>query len=239
MMEKRPGVYIDSASQGFTLLEVVIAIGLFSVIISVVLVAFSRTMVNVAAIQDTAFAYETAKSAMDRIVTDLESIRISMPPDFQKPQNDADADPWRITLELENVDSISAPTLRFASTAHVDLNGDGREGVAEIIYYVTPEKGEEPGYVLRRRDVLGWEVFEQPEELGHDPVLCDRIMSVEFTCYNSESEPNETWDSDSEEIEFATPRAVGVKLSMSSGPEFESAPFVFETIVNLPMYREE
>lgn len=229
----------QTACSGFTLLEVVIAVGLFSIIISVVLMAYSRTMANVAAIQDTAFTYEAAKNAMDRMVTDLESILISMPPAYKKPQSDEDPDPFRITLESDNDSGLSAQTLRFVSLAHVDFEGSGQEGAAQIIYYVTPEKGEEEGYVLRRRDVLSWDVFEQPDELGNDPVLCDRIQSVEFICYDVEGEEHETWDSDSEETKFTTPRAIGVKLDMGGDPDAEIAPYHFETIVSLPMYREE
>lgn len=226
-------------TSGFTLLELLIAIFIFSIIVTIVLTAFSRTMSNVEVVQSTASAYEAAKNAMDRIVTDLESVRITMPPAYTKPESRDDPDPWRISSEVQDAGLILAPTFRFASSAHVDFSGAGQTGIAEIVYYITPDPGNESELVLRRKDTLFWDLFDQLEETHAGPILCDRIKSVEFIFFDQESDEYETWNSDSEEFKYATPGAVKVRLEIKVRPEDEQEPFCFETIVNMPMFRQE
>ncbi|MBI9076445.1 MAG: type II secretion system protein [Desulfatibacillum sp.] len=240
MIKTARGISISNNMEGFTLLEVLMAIFLFSIIMTIVLFSFSGAMSNVENIQNTISVYESAKSAMDRMIMDLESARVAMPGTYTKPATGDDKDPWRITCTTDNLLSGSGPVLRFVSQAHVDLSGNQKNGLAEITYYLTPDPGNEENLVLRRRDVLDWEIYEEDSlENRSDPILCDRIRTVEYHFYDQDGDTTETWNSDSEETEFATPMAVDIVLELSAFDSEEGAPFRFETTVNLPFYREE
>ena len=234
------GTHNIGCSGGFTLLEVLMAIFLFSIIMTIVLVSFSGAMSNVEGIQQTLLVYESAKSAMDRIVMDLESARVAMPGTYSKPATADDKDPLRFVCTTEYLSGSSSPTLRFVSEAHVDLTGGEQEGLAEITYYLTPDPGNEGQQVLRRRDVLDWEIYEEDSrETKSDPILCDRVRGIAFQFYDQDGDTAETWNSDSEETEYASPMAVEVVLELAAFDSDEGAPFRFETTINLPFYREE
>ena len=240
MRTKAHGIHSLSNGKGFTLLEVLIAMGLFSIIMTIVLVSFSGAMSNAEGVQKTITVYESAKNAMDRIVMDLESAQAAMGNTYSKPTEADDYDPLRIVCTKDFTSGLSVATLRFVSQAHVDLSGGEEKGLAEITYYLTPDPTGEGRKVLRRRDILDWEIYrETDEEFGSDPILCERVRNVEYYFYDQDGDTTETWDSDSEEVAFATPMAVGVVLELDAFDGEDAQPFRFETTVNLPFYREE
>ncbi|SHI53040.1 general secretion pathway protein J [Desulfatibacillum alkenivorans DSM 16219] len=226
--------------KGFTLLEVLIAMALFSIIMTIVLVSFSGAMSSAEGVQKSITVYESAKGAMDRMVMDLESARVAMANTYNKPAEAEDYDPLRFVGTKDYTSGSSVSTLRFVSQAHVDLTGAGKMGLAEITYYLTPDPSDETRKVLRRRDILDWEIFgEEGRELGSDPILCERVRNIEYLFYDQDGDTTESWDSDSEETEFATPMAVDIILELEAFDEEDALPFRFETTVNLPFYREE
>ena len=61
------------------------------------------------------------------------------------------------------------------------------------------------------------------------------MKSVVFTYYDNEGTAHDTWDSESKDVAYATPKAVNILLEVG---EEESASMVFETMVMLPVIRE-
>ena len=131
-------------------------------------------------------------------------------------------------LEVSGADF---PRLRLASRSHVPLDGSVHESVAVIVYYVSEDEGN--SYNLRRSDRLY--PYTPPEEQAGDPVLCERIKSLVFTYYDNEGTVHDTWDSESKDASYATPKAINILLEV--GAE-ESVSMVFETMVMLPVVRE-
>lgn len=216
---------------GFTLIEVLVAIFIFGMVISIVLSSFREVVLSAGIVNSNMTAYEMGKNAMDRMTGDLRSVYVSIPPDFVKPGFDAEPEPYRFSGIIEAVGSGRYPLLRFTSTAHLPLGGSVREGIAEIIYYVDLLENGEP--VLRRSDRLELnEVFEKKDH----PLLCRRVRAFSATYCNAEGDEFEEWDSESDSYSYATP--VAVKLILETGPENGIA-HVFETRVALPMFRPE
>ena len=60
------------------------------------------------------------------------------------------------------------------------------------------------------------------------------LKALTFRYYGSEGEENDTWDSDSEDLGYATPRAIGIKLAIGNNEKSQE----FETVVKLPQFRE-
>ena len=68
------------------------------------------------------------------------------------------------------------------------------------------------GYILRRSDRLY--PYEPPEEQADDPVLCEKLKSLVFTYYDNEGEAHDTWDSESEDVAYATPKSINILLEV-------------------------
>ena len=226
---------VKEKSSGFTLIEILLAIFIFAIIATTIFGSFASVFSTTEAITEGMASYQMAKNCLDRMVLDLREIRISMPPEYAPPDANDTTDPYRVIGDLSSAGS-SFSRLRFASLAHLPLEGSTRDGIAEIVYYV--QNTEEDNYVLRRADSLHpYKRFEGKifEESTGDPILCEGIKSLTFKYYDDEETESDSWDSESMESKYSTPRAIRIKLEF--GDEFSS--LFFETMVSFPLYREK
>ncbi|CAN2040876.1 general secretion pathway protein J [Candidatus Magnetomoraceae bacterium gMMP-15] len=225
-------------NHGFTLLEILIAMFLFGLVASTIFGAYTNVFQTVKSTEDDALIYIMAKNCMDRILMDLESIYIILPPVWKYPDkrgdNDPDPDLYRIQGEMDGDFS----KLRFTSHAHVPLDGSSYGGIAQIVYYVTEDDQQSDNMVLRRWDTL--EIEKEFEENDVDPILCEYLKSFKFTYvyYDEEDdEPEDIWDSESDEKKYATPRAIEIRLELVNPKSEDEDSIVFETRATLPVYR--
>ncbi|NVM57644.1 MAG: hypothetical protein HWN51_05950 [Desulfobacterales bacterium] len=70
-----------------------------------------------------------------------------------------------------------------------------------------------------------------PEEGVGGLALCERLESVNFTCYDAKGEQYDSWDASSKE---GIPQIVSVSLEFAN-PSDPEAPLKFVTSVALPM----
>ncbi|MFC1876920.1 type II secretion system protein GspJ [Thermodesulfobacteriota bacterium] len=220
-----------SHKAGFTLLEIMISILLFSIIITTVFASYRSVFFSTGKIDASLDLYGMTGSCLNRISLDLSGIAIARVPEYAKPEFDSSPDPYRVLGDRSDLSGADFPRLRLTSRSHVPLDGSAHEGVAEIIYYVS--ENEESGYVLRRSDRLY--PYEPPEEQADDPVLCEKLKSLVFTYYDNEGEAHDTWDSESGDVAYATPKSINILLEVG---EEGSVSTVFETMVMLPVVRE-
>lgn len=215
---------------GFTLLEILIAIFIFAIIITTVFASYNSIFSGAETMDQDIKSYEMAKSCLNRMIIDLESIYVSLPPQFKPPEFDDQPDPYRIVGDSVYLKTTEFPKLRFASLSHLALSGKTENGIAEIVYYA--QDTEERGFVLRRADSL--EPYQPFEEKSSDPVLCEGIESLTFKYYDQEGEEYDLWDSDAEDWRYATPKTISIKLELGG-----SGSLLFETMVTLPVHREK
>ncbi len=216
---------------GFTLMEVLVATAILAIVVTTILASFNSVFSTTEALDDSADIYEMAKNCMQRITLDLESIHIVQRPVYKPPEFDQPPDPYRIVGTAEDIGGTSFADLRFASKAHVRFEKSPRDGIAEIIYYV---QARDDGHLkLKRADNL----YPYPafEEKGNDPVLCNYVKSLAFKFYDGEGSEYDAWDSDSDEFDYTTPQAIGIKLELAN----RAASHTFETMVSLPVFREK
>jgi len=216
---------------GFTLLEIMVSILIFSVILTTVFASFRTVFFSTDTIDTGLDTYGMVGSCLNRISLDLSGISIAKPPEYAKPEFDSTPDPYRIVGDQSDVSSGDFSRLRLASRSHVPLDGSVHESVAEIVYYVTNDENE--GYSLRRSDRLY--PYTPPDEQAGDPVLCENLKSLVITYLDTEGTVHDTWDSESKDTEYATPKAINIVLEVG---EEESQSMVFETMVMLPVMRE-
>jgi general secretion pathway protein J len=221
-----------SHKAGFTLLEIMISILIFSIIITTVFASYRSVFFSSGKIDASLDLYGMTGSCLNRISLDLSGIAIAQVPEYAKPGFDSTPDPYRVVGDRSDLSGADFPRLRLTSRSHVPLDGSAHESVAEIIYYVSEDE-EGGGYMLRRSDRLS--PYERPEEQADDPVLCEKLKSLVFTYYDNEGEAHDNWDSESEDLAYATPKSINIRLEV--GVE-GSVSMVFETMVMLPVVRD-
>lgn len=216
---------------GFTLIEIISAIFIFSIIVTTIFGSYNAVFSDVATIKYSMGQSEMAQACLNRITADLQAARVSTVPMYTKPEFNAPPDPYRIQGNTQEVGDTSFGRLRLASLAHLPIYDDQAGGIAEIVYYVQAIDGK---YVLRRADRL-FPFLSEFEENRWDPVVCENIKSLIFTFHDKEEETFQEWDSDAAEFGYATPRAIGITFTMGDKDRFQT----FETTVFLFSCREK
>jgi general secretion pathway protein J len=206
---------------GFTLLEILIAIAIFAVIVSILFPAYTGTFRNMEAAEADSEFYQMARITLDRITEDLESAYASNQVPF--------------TGEDNTIDGQRADTVQFMSRAHLVFSSSQNvQGNAQIAYYVKEnnQENEETGLTLYRSDTL--ELMEPPEQGTGGLVLCEGLHSFTMTYFDEEGEAHDTWDSSSIAFKNRLPARVSVLLAFVNRSDPES-PLPFKTSVIIPL----
>ena len=216
--------------RGFTLVELMLAILILGLVVTTVLASFNAVFSTTEALESSSNIFEMAKTCLKQMTVDLESIYVAQPPIYRKPEFDDEPSDFRVVGLSEDSGGTGFAKLRFTSRAHLPLENSQRRGIAEIVYYVqTKEDGRQ---VLKRSDNLY--PYPEFEAKGADPTLCEHVKSLAFTFFDDEGSDNDSWDSESDSFEYATPRAIGIELEIGA----ETRSHTFKTLVHLPVYRQ-
>lgn len=209
---------------GFTLIEILIAIFIFAVVLTTIYTSYTGTFRVVDETESQAEIYRMARIALERMLEDLESAYIREDP----------LHPFQFVGEDQEIKGRYADTLRFTSRAHINLSGEEQDpGTVEIGYYVK-ENDEGDDFVLYRSErPVFEEAFPVEEETG-GLVLCEKLVSVDFTYHEENGEVHESWDSTSDAFKDKLPKRVSISLEFVNDSEPE-APFRFMTSVAFPI----
>lgn len=216
--------------RGFTLFEILVAIFIFSVLITVLFGSFRFLSSSIDSLGTGADEIEMGRRCISRVASDISEIRVSLSPEYKHPETRDTEDDYRIIGDSESIHGTAFSNIRFTAPCHISFDGDQIPAVSEIVYYVHKLRGGE--LVLRRSDQLF--PFETFEEKSSDPIVCKDVLEFTLTYFDEDGEESEKWDSESSEYDYATPRSVKILLKIGS----EDAPNVFTTRVRLPVYRE-
>ncbi len=221
-----------SPSAGFTMIEILIAVFIFSIVISTIFGSFRAVFFNTDKLNKAMKFHAMASRSLAQISQDLQGFHTNLPPFYKKPDIDDDPDPFRIIGDTSDVGLRYESRLRFTSLNHLTFRGDKRQGVSEIIYYLFPGQGDE--IVLRRSDHL----YPYPEEFEPSPkhpILCEKVKAFQLTYLNQDGDEEEDWDSENDSFKYATPR--GIKIRLEVGDDDYSV--AVKTTIAFPIYREE
>lgn len=221
---------------GFTLLELLIAIVIFSVVITTIYGSLKAVLSKNDAIIYGSDIHDMARTCLNRIIMDLNSIYVELPPLYKQPGFNDPPDMYRFVAEKVTVGTKYYPKIRFTSTDHLPMAGSKIGGIAEIFYYVMKSDDPDAGPVLKRSDrVYPFYENDDFQERESDPTLCEDIDELTFTYYNENGEEQEEWNSESNFYKYGTPRMIGVQLKIKRNSEVYS----FYTKITLPTYREQ
>ncbi len=216
--------------QGFTLLEILIAIFMLALVVSAVFGAFSGTfkVINETEVQEEIYA--AARVALERISEDLASVYVGNLSKSGQPGGDATRQRFFLVGEDHEVDERSADTLRFLSSAHVSFKtGRPTEGPAEINYY-TQYKEETGDLALYRSDTLDY--LESPEDGQGGLLLCEGVRWLNFIYYDKNGDPHNSWDTTENDNVAVLPSRVEISMGFENALSPE-APLQFMTGVAL------
>lgn len=217
-------------SRGFTLLEILAAMAVLAVVVSMVMMVFGGIYDSAERLNLGTDLHEMGNACLNRMAADLQSIHVAQYPRYRPPDINDDPEIYHIRGESRSEGGQPFGRLRFTSMAHLPFSGEAHEGIAEIVYYV--QETSEGGYILRRADKL----FPYPEDFEEsetDPIMCEQLLKFDLLYFDAEGQEHEDWDSESDDIEFSTPRAIEISLTLGT----EEFSYAFKSRIALPAYR--
>ncbi len=221
--------------RGFTLLEILVAMAILGVVLSLIYASFTKTIAQITESEAEADIYQMARISMERIREDLQC---ALPPNSAEPSPENRNTPGMVEFlgKNEELDGREADTLLFVSSKHLSVDeSDSYEGPARIAFYVV-KNDREQGLTLYRADTP--ELETPPEEKTGGLVLCNQLFSVNLTYFDSEGTAHEEWNSADETYRGKLPVMVVIELAFVN-PSQPDTPLRFETGVTLPMSRAD
>ena len=214
----------ENDQSGFTLLEIMLAMLVLGLVVSMVSLALSSSINVIQATLNQGNIYYRAQVSLERISEDLISAVLPEEIEFIGGQGDGE--------------NGSANLLSFASMAHLVFQAkDGQAGMGILRYAVQADKEHEGQFILVRADELyrpGWSEDQETEAF----LLCDRLRSVKFSFIGSNGEKLDSWDTtvteEDEEQERRLPVAVSCLLEFWLDQDEETTQS-FQTTVILPV----
>jgi len=219
-------------TEGFTLLEILIAIFLFSLIVSAIFAAYRGTFNIIDDTESQEDIYHMARVALDRMTGDLEAAYLPEPE--QNSETDRTApDAALFQGDKKEISDLRCSELRFLSLAHLTFSDEkALAEPAEIVYYAGTTGTNEKVLDLYRSDTLL--TAERPESGTGGLLLCKGLSSIDLVYYDAGGEPHESWDSAEGGSEGDLPSRVSILLEFPN-PTDPERPFTFMTGVAIPM----
>ena len=218
-------------NRGFTLLEILLAIFMLTLVVSAVFGAFSGTFKVVNETEAQEEIYATARVALERISEDLASVCGGGLSKGEQPQTGATRQQFLFVGEDHRVDDMNADTLRFLSSAHLSFKaGRQVEGPAEINYY-TEYREESGDLTLYRSDTLDY--LEGAENGQGGLLLCEGLKWLDFIYYDRDGDVHNTWDTTENGGIAQLPSRVEISVGFENALDPEN-PLQFVTGVALP-----
>lgn len=210
-----------SRSRGFTLLEILIAIAILSIVLSTIYAAYSGTLRVVKELDDDFRAYATARVTLDRLTMDLSSLQRF-------------GDDFVLQSETSTMGDREFGSLAFWSAAHLVFTEDDFSGSpSSIAYFVKEDKNG--GFALWRSDTAGARPSLDKNASG-GIIICQDIQAVNFKFFDENGREYNSWDtaSSSETQKGKPPALVQIELLLANARDAER-PYKFTTKVFLPV----
>jgi general secretion pathway protein J len=219
------------SKDGFTLMEILIAIFILAVVLSMLYGAYTGTFRNIDETASRADMYDMARIALDRMVEDLQCAYLSRSAEEETPEGE-ETPTTRFVGELAERDGGRTDTLRFSSTAHLVFHEEDADLDQTEITYEAGEMDEEGRFALFRSDTPSLTILSEEETQG--AVLCEGLHALRLTYYDETGEAYDRWDSMEDSFKDKLPARVSIFLEFVN-PLDPEMPVGFFTSVAIPM----
>jgi len=197
----------DEDSKGFTIVEILVAVTILSVILTIIYGAFASSAKSIIICRKRSDIYQIARLSLHRMAED---ISCAFPPKDPNPQN------IQIGFigEDEELDGMPSDRLDFISTSHLK-SGQGlrNPGLYEIGYHIDIDPDTDEHILFRREDDS---IDDEIQKGGIALELAERIKGLDFKYYDEEGEEADEWYSDDKK---SLPRMVKIVLSLEDENE--------------------
>lgn len=215
----------QSRTNGFTLVEVLIAVFILGVVLSTVYAAYTATFRIVKISEYENDIYNMGRTTLQRMIYDFNAV-IPYGGKFE----------W-MTKRMA-FGSREFPRLFFTSNINLDLYDKANPAGVSTIDYFVDEDGQRGGFVLLRSESIRRDkALDDLNELKKNAFpVCNHIHSIIYTFYDSKGKNYETWDStESSDIQKArAPAFIAVELNLVN-PDNQDHPYKFMTKIYLPI----
>jgi general secretion pathway protein J len=207
--------------RGFTLVEILIAIFILSIVMATVYVSYSGTLKTARQLEEERDIYSMARVTMDRMIQDLSSLQTS-------------EGSFYLLAEKKKTENRTFHYLSFWSAAHLAFGENEMDGrPATITYYVT-ENEKKDGFSLFRRDLSG-DRPDTEEKMTDGFVICKNVNNFQLTFYDKAGMETDAWRCVPSGTEKKDTLPVMVKIELSLiNPHDPEKPYKFMTKVFLP-----
>lgn len=219
---------VYTSEKGFTLLEVLLAFFIFSILFVTIYASYSGSFKTINKTESKMEIYRKAAIALERISEDLRSAYISqLPPgSFGTPAG------YTAFLGEDNeVNGEDADTLSFFTRISPLFSDEDAAATGQLISYsVVPGSGEDELVLLRSEDPE----FSDESAAREGMVLADGLQAINFTYLDRNGEEHESWDSENDKFGGRLPRRVLISLEFlnDNNPDM---PLKVMTSVDLPV----
>lgn len=207
--------------RGFTLIEILVAIVILSMVMASVYAAYSGTLKIIQEIEYENNIYRMARAVFDRMIKDLPSIQ---------PLNGK----YEIRTNKELIKNHEFTSFSFWAASHLAFNNDEEvDGSTAMISYY-PEEDSDGTFVLRRSDYIDFRAVKDKSTNG-SYIICRNIESLIVKFYDNAGQEYDSWDSSSNSNgqKGNAPAAIKIELNIANLSN-KNKPYRFMTKILLP-----
>ena len=215
------GVFQQTRIGGFTLVEILIAIFILSLVMATVYASYTGILKNSRQLEEEGNIYKMARVSMDRLIKDLSSL--------QKSSDSFDLHSEKIKLGNREFHSVS-----FWSASHLAFGEDESEGRPATISYYVQESDNGKSFSLLRSDLSGAKP-DQTKKADSGFIICKNIDTFRLTFYDSAGGEFDSWSASSVpgQEKGKAPEAIKIELSLVNPADSEK-PYKFMTKIFIP-----
>jgi prepilin-type N-terminal cleavage/methylation domain-containing protein len=179
---------------GFTLLEILLAIFVFSLVITMITMTLGRSMTLVNQVEQQGEIYAMARTTLLRIQEDMAAI-----PLLPKAKEDESGPVSRRQFVLKDLppadDERDSAEVQFISMADLPVAGDGenRPHGSHISYETVTEEADTTLTLWRTATPL---TGPSPAAAKDRAILCERLLGIDFQVTAMNGQEHAAWDTD-------------------------------------------
>lgn len=209
---RRKSSLFSLQNKGFTLLELLLAIAITAVIITIVNFAFFQSNKNIEAVRTQREAYQTVRIVMDRMIKDLTCAYIPSP--VLRPTMTAlEQSMYRFEGADDDSNSIDKDTISFSTTTDIGFS-KVPGGICEVAYYLKVMENKKDVFTLMRREDPT--PHYGPTKAGSEMELAEGVLGMNIIYIDDSNQEVKEWDLSKK---LALPKQVKVTLTLEAGKD--------------------